>query len=70
MNEECRKLLQEYSLKVYELTKENGMLLVAINARDDLIITLQKQIDILNRIIEENEQKENTNKAETWNMVS
>lgn len=65
MNEECRKLLQDYSWTVYELTKENGMLLDAINARDNLIITLQKQIDVLNRIIEENEQKENTNKAET-----
>ena len=41
------------------------MLLEAINGRDELIITLQRQIDVLNRIIEENEQKENTNKAET-----
>ena len=65
MNEECRKLLQKYAWEVYKLTKENGALLEAINGRDELIITLQRQIDVLNRIIEENEQKENTNKTET-----
>lgn len=65
MNEECGKLLREYSWEVYKLTKENGALLEAINGRDAIIIALQRQIDTLNRIIEENEQKENTNKAET-----
>lgn len=65
MNEECRKLLQEYSWEVYKLTKEKAMLLETINGRDEIIIALQRQIDVLNRIIEENEQKENTNKTET-----
>lgn len=34
MNEECRKLLQEYAWEVYKLTKENGALLEAINGSE------------------------------------